>query len=110
MMPGNPKERDWKVFREPREVALERLCERALRDAKAVIESSSKTHHERFLELYTLVDERDRDIARGFDGAKRSAMIGQLAIIHRLGLLEAGEMDRFSAGTRETIEAIGKSF
>lgn len=107
-MPINPPERDWKVFRELREVALDRLCERALRDAKAVIESSSKTHHERFLELFGLVGERDRDIARGFDGARRSAMLGQLAFLHRLGVLEADELDRFSASTRETIEALGK--
>jgi hypothetical protein len=110
MMPRNPPERDWKVFRELREVALERLCERALRDATAVTESSSKTHHERFLELYTLVGKRNRDIARGFDEARRSAMLIQLAFMHRLGLLEADELDRFSSSTREKIEALVKPF
>lgn len=110
MTPPDSPERDWKVFRELREVALERLCERALRDATAVIEASSKTHHERFLELYTLVGERNRDIARGFDGARRSAMLIQLAFMHRLGLLEADELDRFSSSTRERIEALVKPF
>lgn len=110
MMPSNPPERDWKVFRELREVALERLCERALRDAKAVLENSSKTHHERFLELYTLVGERNRDIARGFDGLSRSRMLEQIVFMHRLGLLEADELDRFSSSTREKIESLVKPF
>ena len=107
-MSTTPPERDWKVFRELREVALDRLCAGALRDATAVIESSSKTHHERFLDLFALVHERNEEIARVFDGLSRSRMLLQLALIHRLGLLKVDEMDRFSATTRERIDALGK--
>jgi len=101
-------ERDWKIFREVREVALERLCERALGDAKAVVEDATKTHHQRFLELFDLLVERNRDVARGFDDLRRSTMLPQLAFILRLGLLEADEFGRFSSGTREMVEALAK--
>lgn len=101
-------ERDWKVFREIREVALERLCDRALGDAKAVIDNAAKTQHERFLELFDLLVERNQDVARGFDDPRRSAMLSQLAFIYRLGLLEADELARFSSGTREMIESLAK--
>lgn len=109
MKPDRVPERDWKVFRELREIALERLCERAAGDAISVLEDSEKTHHERFLELFDLVVERNEDIARGFDAPKRSAMIAQLAFIHSLGLLGDDELARFSAETRETIEALVSS-
>jgi hypothetical protein len=74
----------------------------------AVIENSSKTNHARLLELYSLVVDRNQDIARGFDAPRRSVMISQLLFIHRLGLLEVDELERFSARTRETIESLAK--
>ena len=101
-------ERDWKVFREVREDALERLCERALRDAKALVEDSSRTHHERFLELFALVVEQNERVARGFDDPKRSAMLAQLAFLCGLGLLEGEELARFSEGTQERLRALAK--
>ncbi len=99
-------EGDWKVFREVRKLALDRLCERALRAATAVAEDRSKTHHERFLGLCALVAEENERAARAFDDPKRSAMILQLALIHKLGLLEAPELARFSDGTRERIASL----
>jgi hypothetical protein len=101
-------ERDWKVFRELREVALERLCERALGDASVVIGKPDKTHHERFLELFALVADRNREVARGFDAPRRSAMLLQLTFINGLGLLEADELARFSDRIRETLESLAK--
>lgn len=69
---------------------------------------SSVTLHERFLELFALMAERDRDIARAFDGPRRSTMILQLSLMRHLGLLEADELDRFSSSTREMIKALGE--
>ena len=97
---------DWKVFRELREVALKRLCERALEESRSLISDSTNTHHERFRALFGLVGDRNHDIARAFDGPKRSAMLAQLSVIHSLGLLEPTDLARFSDGTRETIESL----
>lgn len=101
-------ERDWRVFREVRERALERLCERALRDAEAVIQDSSRTPQERFRELFARVVERNDLVARGFDDPKRSAMFPQLAFIQGLGLLESEEAARFSEGTQERLRTLAK--
>jgi len=101
-------ERDWKTFRELREIALERLCERALREFGAVIGNSEKSNHARFRDLYGLIGDRNHDIARAFDGPKRSSMLLQLSIIVCLGLLESEELARFSAETRETIETLAE--
>jgi len=99
-------ELDWKVFRELREVALERLCERILDEAATLISNPDRTHHQRFGELFGLIRDRNHDVARGFDGPKRSAMLAQLSVIHSLGLLEPADMARFSAETRETVESL----
>jgi hypothetical protein len=99
-------ESDWKMFREVREAALDRLCERVLQEARSLISDSTNTHHERFRALFGLVDDRNRDIARAFDGPKRSAMLAQLSVIHGLGLLEPADLARFSDETRETIESL----
>ncbi len=101
-------ERDWKTFRELREVALERLCERVLGEIGAVVRNSEKSHHERFRELYGLIRDRNHDVARAFDGPKRSSMLLQLSAIVSLGLLEADELARFSPGTRDTAESLAK--
>lgn len=107
-MPAEIPEKDWKAFRELREVALERLCQRALRDAKAVVENPSTSHYERFSELFALVTGRNELIARDFDNPRRSAMLFQLASIHSLGLLESQELARFSEGIRERVESLAK--
>jgi hypothetical protein len=99
-------ESDWKVFRALREIALERLCERILDEASTIISDSGSTHHERFGQLFSLIRDRNHDVARGFDGPKRSAMLAQLSVIHSLGLLEKSDMARFSTETRDTVESL----
>ena len=101
-------ESDWKVFRELREIALERFCERILGDAKSLTSDRSTTAHERFLKLYAQVNEQNYEIARAFDGPKRSSMLGQLAAMCSHRLLKPDELSRFSAETRETAESLGK--
>jgi len=98
-------ERDWKLFRELRELALERLCRRILEELQSRIEDRSRTYHERYLDVLDVLKERDREIARAFDGPRRSRMLQQLGAIQALGLLEADELARFTAGTRDRIEA-----
>lgn len=106
MSASDVPERDWRTFRENREIALERLCERALRDAKAVVEDSSKPARERFRRLFGLVGERDDLIAKGFDAPRRSAMYFQLAFLVKLRLVESAELASFSAATRERVESL----
>jgi hypothetical protein len=97
-------ERDWKVFRELRQVALERLCDRILAEAKAAIERPGKSSHEKYLTLFKLIDDRDDDIARGFNDLRRSTALMQIGIIHSMGLFTDEELRRFSSETIQAIE------
>ena len=95
---------DWKVFRELRQVALERFCDKILTEAKAEIERPGKSSHEKYLTLYKLIQDRDDDVARGFNDFRRSTALMQIGIIHSMGLFTGEELRRFSSETLQIIE------
>ena len=102
MSPGVP-ESDWKVFRQLREVALEELAARVLAELMAIAGDASQRHHERYLAIWELLRERDREVARCFDNPGRSRMIEQLAAMHGRGLLSVEDLERFTQSTRSRV-------
>ena len=101
-------ESDWKVFRELREIALERFCKRVLDGVGRFRPTAAGSHHERYLELYRWLQDRDQELARAFNDPRRSRMLWQLAAIHGYGLLEPDELARFTPETRQTVESLTK--
>lgn len=100
-------EKDWKVFRELRDIALQRLCQKILDEAQREITRGEKSAHERYLNLFKLIEKRDDDIARGFNESRRSTALMQIGIIHGMGLFTGGELRRFSPETLEAVEFYG---
>ena len=96
-------EHDWKVLRKLKPAALERLCERILRECCEVASADGETFHERYLKLYEHIRTRDAQVAAAFDDLRRSRAIAAIAEIHELELLEEGEFLQFSEETRETV-------
>ena len=109
-MVQNVPESDWTRFRDLRELALERLCKQVLEQVELLVRNTSSSYHERYLDLWRLLNERDREVARAFDDPRRSRMIDQLAAIHAHGLLETGELATFTPSTRAAVEALAKAF
>lgn len=103
-------ESDWKVFRELRELALERFCKRVLEEVEPLRRDTSRSHHERYLHVFRFLRARDEELAHAFNDPRRSRMIGQLAAIHAYGLLEPHELERFTERTRATVESLAKEF
>ena len=104
-------ERDWKVLREVQRLALERYCERVLQECASVVGDPDRTAHERYLQLYRLVEKRDRELARAFDDLRRSTATNRLIAMRTLGVVTDEEMERFSEGTRGIVErALSISF
>ena len=97
------READWKIFRELRELALERFCERVLSEVRD-LSAKSGTSYERYLEIFNLLQKRDKKIAAGFDGMRRSRMDEHLLVICRLDLLTPDEIARFSDATQKMLE------
>jgi hypothetical protein len=98
------KESDWKVFRKLREQALERYCERVLKDIDRLVHNDGATYHERYLELWKLLRNRDETIVIAFDAARRSQAFIQLANIDAEALLTEDELKQFSEDLQERIE------
>jgi len=105
-MTDKAPEADWRVFRELQRTALERFCSRILGEVEALVHDTSRSSHDRYLDLYRLVRERDELVSAAFDDPNRSRMVWQAARMHALELFEPGELERFSDKTRRTIEAL----
>ena len=101
-------ESDWKIFRRVREPALDKFCGRILGELDLISRDGSLSNHERFLEVFRLLQDRNYELAQAFDAPRRSQMLIQLAKMHSLGLLEAEELARFAPKTQETIAALAE--
>lgn len=105
-MPRSVPESDWKTLREHQPIALERFCQRVLAEAHSLSARTEPDAHQRYLKLYHLLRDRDRELARAFNDARRSTAIARLLNIQALHLLTPEEFARFSPQTRETIELL----
>jgi len=99
-------EADWKLFRQLRTSALERFCQRVLSEVVRVASGEVTSSHERYLEVYRLIQEQDEELASAFNDSRRSTARWQLAQIRSLGLLTDEEYAKFSAETRDAVEVL----
>jgi len=99
-------ESDWRRFKEIRTKLLERYCNRIWEDVKNLAQSSEGTSYDRYLKLYKLVKDRDKQMAHAFDDFRRSTAIMQLGIMRRMNLLTDDELGVFSEQTRTRVEGI----
>jgi hypothetical protein len=96
-------ERDWKLLRELKPAALDRLCKRILLRATEVANTPGTTGHQRYLKLWELIQEQNEELARAFDDHRRSAAFIKIVQIHQLGLFTESEFARFSEETQKRI-------
>lgn len=90
------KESDWQIFKKIKELALERFCAEALADFEEAIAKDDLSNHERYLYLYKLVENSDKQLSILFDGHSRSKAQLQLALIRSEGLVEDHELGGLS--------------
>jgi hypothetical protein len=104
------KESDWKIFRNLREFALERYCHRVLGDVRVTVDEQDKTYHQRYLNLFELLRQKDKELAFAFDAPRRSQAFIQLMTIITEDLLTDAEVRQFSQETRDRIELFRQKF
>lgn len=100
------KEADWKLLRRLHRVALERFCRRAIEEICAATSDRSGDYHSCFLEVFALVNERNRGLAHTFDDLRRSNATLLLAGMMEERLLSEEEFSQFGPETRDAVEAI----
>lgn len=100
------KEPDWKILRQLHAVALERFCQHVLAEIEHINNDAAKSYHQRYLEIFSHLERRDKELARTFDQLRRSSALAQLADIRSHGLLTDEEFMRFSPEIRSVIESL----
>ena len=96
-------ERDWKLFRQIHPVARDRFCEQVLSEICSASSAASQSAHQRYLKVFELLSDKNKELAALFDNPRRSSARGQLAMIASAGLLTDDELSRFTPETRKSI-------
>ena len=100
------KESDWKFFNAVRSEALQRFCQKVLLEIKGIDSDPTKSFHQRYLEIYRVVRDRDKELAKVFDYLRRSTALIQIAALRTRGLLNEDEFMRFSEETRNIVNEL----
>jgi hypothetical protein len=101
---GDIKESDWKIFKGLRELALERFCERVLDEVAQIGSDATKSKHARYIAIYRLVHERDKDIVPIFDFLRRSTAYRQICAFRTNDLLTVEELRQLSPELVQSVE------
>ena len=101
-------ERDWKVLRELKPLALERFCERVLAETTQVANDKNLNFYDRYSKLFLLMRDQDKELAAAFDELRRSTALIQLMKMHSLGLFTEEQFARFSEETRQLVQLFAK--
>lgn len=97
------RESDWKKFTKLKKIALERFCESVLNESRLLCDREDLTAHEKYLEIYEIIQKRDRELGRTFDGHSRSRADQQLRDMYNRGLVTDDELSKFSEKTRNLV-------
>lgn len=97
-------ESDWKLLRQFHKVALERFCQGVLAEIEGITADQGKDFHQRYLDIFQVVQHRNKAIADTFEHSRRSVALFQLTSMRSRGLLTEEEYLQFSAETREVVE------
>ena len=89
-------------------LALERYCERTLAEIERVTNNSAQSAHQRYLEIFKIIEQRDREIVSNsmINDPKRSNALTMLARIRAAGMLTEDEFSRLSSETRSDVELL----
>ena len=94
------------MLRRVHPLALERYSERVLAEIERVTSNSVQSAHQRYLDIFKIVEQRDREMASIFDDPRRSNALSMLARMRSEGLLTADEFSGLSAETRGAIQSL----
>ena len=102
----NFPESDWKHLSRLKPLALDRLCQRILTEAQALIAAAAEgEHHRAYLALYRHIQAQDRVVADCFNDWRRSQAIFLLMHWRQHRLLTDEEFAGFSAETQDGVDS-----
>jgi adenine-specific DNA methylase len=105
-MAQNIPESDWKILRDVKTQVLERFCEQVLAEIEQVKTDRNTSFHQKYLAIYTLIQEHDADLAFIFNDLRRSTAFQRIMAMRSHKLLTETEFSRFSQETRTSIDRL----
>ena len=90
-------EKEWKAFNAIKDKALERYCQSILDETKRLSTQTDKTSHECYLDVWELIEERNKIMRKTFDGRSRSRAMLQLKLMRSMNLVDEDELPAFDA-------------
>ncbi len=97
------RESDGKKFTKLKKIALERFCESVLDESRMLCDRENLTAHEKYLDMYKIIEKRDKELVRVFDGHSRSRADQQLRDMYNKGLVTEDELSKFSEETQNVV-------
>ena len=102
------KESDWKLLSQLRTATLERFCQRILFEIEGINANNAISAHERYLEIYQVIERRDKEVAQIFNDHRRSGALSELAAIQSRSLLTPEKFLRFSQEARDAVSWVDR--
>jgi len=100
------RESDWKVLRRVKEAALDRFCQGALARIQEASAEKVGTAHERYLNMFRLIENEDGEMAEIFDDLRRSNAVTHLLSMRAAGLVTDEEYADFSQELRDIVDGM----
>jgi hypothetical protein len=101
-------ERDWTHLRRVHAVALERFCARVLDEAATIVHDGGGSAHQRYLQLFRLVHERNAAMATAFDDLRRSTGLRRLSAMVGLDVLTEEDLAGFQPAVRDAARELSQ--
>ena len=98
------KESDWKIFVKIKKMALEKYCSNILKESQALINDDKTSSHERYINLFQLIQKRDNTIAQIFNGHSRSNAWLQLMGMRQEGIADKVLLEELSDDFRKMTQ------
>ena len=99
----NIEELDWKHLRDLTPVLLDRYCRQILSEAEAIASRHEEAAHPRYLAVYKLILDRDRELGDMFNNMRRSTAFISILLLRRNGVFTDEEFAGFGEKTKSQI-------
>lgn len=98
-------ENDWKYFRKLHQLAVNRFSKETLSNISQIIASKEiESKHEKYLQIYRYVKERDKMLRDCFNDLRRSTAKLMILQIYNLGLIKPEEFNQFSDDVKDFVK------
>ena len=99
-------EPDWKIMQRLKQTLMDRVCESYLTQVSNASGKPGVGAHQRFLDVYQLIQTRDEEFGLAFNDWRRSRAFERLAHLRRRKFITQEEFAQFTSETRAVIDML----